>query len=393
VPMPKIYLEVCRPGPALEPLWNDLIGRASANAFMAPAALQAAQASAVASIHVLLAWQDAGGGKRLVGWWALQERAMVPGWPKFLMAPPFRYGFVSDPVVESGLASSVIPAFFDAVERDPRLPKLIRLHHLDADSEAGRAMMDAIALRGGHSTKLSERLRPYASQTSNLKKSGSTRKKLRQDWNKLAALGSVEVLNDRAPAQALAAFELFLALELKSWKGAKGTALLCNEKDAAFVRALASNLSLRQDMSVALLQLNGRAIAAQVLFYSGNMAYTWKTAFDSDYAKFSPGALLVEKVTAQVIACPGVEAIESCSPEGGFMEQLWEGRRSSVDLLVHVGQQRSLGFDILAGRERAYKTFKKARDKVRLVSAGARVPGLAAFAAFARPGVTRAAKT
>jgi CelD/BcsL family acetyltransferase involved in cellulose biosynthesis len=369
---------VCRPGPALEPLWNDLIGRASANVFMASAALQAAQASAVASVHVLLAWQDAGGGKRLVGWWALQERAMAPGWPKFLMAPPFRHAFVSDPVVETGLASSVIPAFFDAVERDPRLPKLIRLHHLDADSEAGRAVMDAVALRGGHSTKLSERLRPYASQASNLKKSGSTRKKLR---------------NDRAPAQALAAFEIFLALEAKSWKGAKGTALLCSENDTAFVRTLVSNMSLRQDVSVALLQLNGRAIAAQVLFYSGNMAYTWKTAFDSDYAKFSPGALLVEKVTRQILVLPGVEAIESCSPEGGFMEQLWEGRRSSVDLLMHVGQQRSFGFDILAGRERAYKTLRKARDKVRLVSAGARVPGLAAFAAFARPGVSRAAKT
>jgi CelD/BcsL family acetyltransferase involved in cellulose biosynthesis len=391
--MPKIYLELCRPEPALEPLWNDLIGRASANVFMAPAALQAAQACGVASIHVLLAWQDSGAGKRLVGWWALQERAMVPGWPKFLMAPPFRYAFVSDPVVETGTANRVIPAFLDAVERDPRLPKLIRLHHLDADSEAGRAMLEAIPLRGGYSRKLSERLRPYASQSDNLKKSGSTRKKLRQDCNKLSALGSVEVLNDRAPAQALAAFEIFLALEAKSWKGAKGTALLCSEKDAAFVRTLASNMSRRQDISVALLQLNGRAIAAQVLFYSGNMAYTWKTAFDSDYAKFSPGALLVEKVTAQILTLPGVEAIESCSPEGGFMEQLWEGRRSSIDLLVHVGQQRSFGFDILAGRERAYKTFKKARDKVRLVSAGARVAGLTAFASSVRPGVTRAAKT
>jgi hypothetical protein len=391
--MPKIYLEVCRPGPGLEPLWNDLIGRASGNVFMAPAALQAAQALSVAGIHVLLAWQGDGIGKHLVGWWALQECAMVPGWPKFLMGPPYRHAFVSDPVVETGLASSVIPAFFDAVERHARLPKLIRLKYLDADSEVGRAIVDTLVARRGYSMKLAERLRPFASQDCNLKKSGSTRKKLRQDCNKLAALGGVEVLNDRAPEQALAAFETFLALEAKSWKGAKGTALLSSEKDAAFVRALASNMSRRQDMSVALLQLNGRAIAAQVLFYSGNMAYTWKTAFDSDYAKFSPGALLVEKVTGQILVLPGVEAIESCSPEGGFMEQLWEGRRSSVDLLVHVGQQRSFGFDILAGRERAYKTLRKARDKVRLVSAGARVPGLAAFAALGRPGVTRAAKT
>ncbi|HKG99563.1 MAG TPA: GNAT family N-acetyltransferase [Bradyrhizobium sp.] len=390
--MAKISWEVCRPRPSLEPLWKDLTGRASANAFMAPGALQAAQALSFADIHMLLAWQEGGAVKRLVGWWALQERAMIPGWPKFLMAPPFRHAFVSDPVVETGLASSVIPAFFDAVERDPRLPKLIRLQYLDAESEAGHAIVDTLASSCGYSVKLAERLRPFASQDNNLKKSGSTRKKLRQDWNRLTALGNVEVLNDRAPAQALAAFEAFLALEAKSWKGAKGTALLSNQRDARFVRALVQNLSCQQDVSVALLQLNGWPIAAQVLFYSGNMAYTWKTAFDSEYAKFSPGALLVEKVTGQILALPGMDAIESCSPEGGFMEQLWDGRRSTIDLLLHVGQNKSFALDILAHRERARLRLRDARNKVRSLSAGIRAPGIAAFAAFSRFGVIRSAK-
>lgn len=390
--MSKICWEVCRPRSSLDPLWRDLIGRASANVFMAPAALQAAQALSFADIHVLLAWQEGEGAKRLVGWWALQERVTIPGWPKYLLAPPFRYAFASDPVVETGSAHNVVPVLLDAVERDPRLPKLIRLQYLDAESETGRAIVDTVAARDGYSINLSERLRPYASQDNNLKKSGSTRKKLRQDWNRLTALGSVEILNDRAPAQAVAAFETFLAMEAKSWKGAKGTALLSNKRDAAFARALVQNMSYQQDVSVALLRLTGRPIAAQVLLYSGNMAYTWKTTFDSEYAKFSPGILLVEKVTEQLLALPGVEAIESCSPEGGFMEQLWDGRRSTLDLLLHVGQRKSFALDILAHRERARLTLRDARNKVRSLSAGVRVPGIAAFTAFSRFGVTRAAK-
>ena len=74
------------------------------------------------------------------------------------------------------------------------------------------------------------------------------------------------------------------------------------------------------------------------------------------------------------------------------MEQLWEGRRTSLDFLLHVGQQRSLALDILAGRERAYRTLKKARDKVRSVSGGVPSPGVAAFALFAQP-IRRAEKT
>jgi len=39
------------------------------------------------------------------------------------------------------------------------------------------------------------------------------------------------------------------------------------------------------------------------------MAYTWKTAFDAAFAKFSPGALLIDKVTDALFAA-GMRAIE-----------------------------------------------------------------------------------
>ena len=31
-----------------------------------------------------------------------------------------------------------------------------------------------------------------------------------------------------------------------------------------------------------------------------------------------------------------IDAIDSCSPEGGFMGQLWSGHRTTIDLLVSV---------------------------------------------------------
>jgi Acetyltransferase (GNAT) domain len=164
------------------------------------------------------------------------------------------------------------------------------------------------------------------------------------------------------------AFEVFLTLEAGSWKGAHGTALLNDAKDAAFARRLIGDLAEQGNASVALLRIDGRAIAAQVLLYCGTMAYTWKTAFDAEYAKFSPGALLVDKVAEELFSAHGITSIESCSPEKSFMAQLWSGRRATVDLLVDVGARRSFNFALAALAERAFTQMKHLRDRLRAVS-------------------------
>jgi hypothetical protein len=114
--------------------------------------------------------------------------------------------------------------------------------------------------------------------------------------------------------------------------------------------------------------MNGRAVAAQVLLYCGTMAYTWKTAFDSEFARFSPGALLVDKMTDQLFSTDGIEAIEACSPEGGFMNQIWDGRRATVDLLADLGVRKSLGFRAVLAGERGYTQLRGLRNKLRAAS-------------------------
>jgi hypothetical protein len=109
------------------------------------------------------------------------------------------------------------------------------------------------------------------------------------------------------------------------------------------------------------------------------MAYTWKTAFDAEYAKYSPGALLVDKATEELFSARGITAIESCSPEKGFMAQLWSGRRATVDLLIDVGARRSLNFALAAAAERGYAQLKDWRDRLRAAPwFKAKKPGLAA---------------
>jgi len=344
--------------------FEELRQRASPNVFMHPAALCAAAALGFAQIHVLMAWCEDATSRKLVGFWALRERRVLPFWPSFLAAPPYDYAFVSSPVIDPDHGDAVMRAFFDCIAADRRLPNVIKLKLLDADAATHRPMMAALQARRGQMLKLSERARPFLSGDSDRKRSGSTAKKLRQDWNRLSALGRVDIANDRTAEGAREAFEVFLELELRSWKGQNGTALRSDDEDAAFTRRLIADLSAHHGASVALLRVDGKPIAAQVLLYSGSMAYTWKTAFDAAFAKFSPGALLVDKVSDELLAS-GTTQIESCSSDGSFMENLWTGRRMTVDLLVDVGREKSIGFAAIAMAERGYLRLRELRGRLR----------------------------
>jgi hypothetical protein len=99
--------------------------------------------------------------------------------------------------------------------------------------------------------------------------------------------------------------------------------------------------------------------------YCGATAYTWKTAFNAEYGKYSPGTLLIDKITEELFAGPDIRAINSCAAEASFMAQLWAGRRSMVDMLVDVGSGKSLGFRLEASRQRGYQLLRDWRDRIR----------------------------
>lgn len=359
-----ISVTVCSPCAAVGEQWQDLAGRAPANVFMDPAALKVASDTGFAKIRVLLA-REVEAPQRLVGLWALRMRKIAPYWPVVLEALPYNYAFLSTPVIDPQFIDEVIPAFLAAIEKNPELPKVILVQSLDRESVACDAMLKALQRRRGRHLKLSENDRPFATRELGVKRSGSTRKKLRQEWKRLSALGAAEVVNDRATDAVRDAFETFLALEAGSWKGARGTALLCDKNDADFARRLIGELAHEAKASVALLRLDGRPIAAQVLLYSGSTAWTWKTAFDAEYARYSPGALLVDKLTEELVSTPGIDSIDSCAAEESFMGQLWAGRRKMVDALIDVGPGRSPAYVMEGGRLFGYRRLRQLRDRLR----------------------------
>jgi hypothetical protein len=359
-----ISVSFCSPEQLDAVPWQELLARATPNVFAHPVALKAAADTGFADIRVLLAWDDGEGTSRLVGLWALRLRRVAPFWPPLLEALPYKYAFLSNPVIDLSFMADVMPAFLAAIV-DSALPKIIHLRDFDAEAPSYAALVKAVAARGRAPLRLAEDARPMASRSAGVKTSGSTRKKLRQDWNRLSGLGGVEIVHERTPDAVRLAFERFLSMEAASWKGANRTALLSDPEDAAFVRRLVGDLADQGEASVALLRAAGRDIAAQVVMYAGATAYTWKTAYVAEFGRYSPGALLVDKLTEALLATPGIDSIDSCSTSDGFMAGLWSGRRSMVELLVPVGTNALVAFQMESARRRGFHRLRQLRNRLR----------------------------
>lgn len=167
-------------------------------------------------------------------------------------------------------------------------------------------------------------------QTANPKRS--------KEWGRLRRrLAERGALETRASGDA-AAFERFLALEEKGWKGARGTALASAPERAAFARATAAGFSARRRLAVHELLSDGAPIAAGVLLMANRRAFFWKIAYDEGYAAFSPGVLLTLALTRSLAESGEVDLIDSCAmPDHPMIDHVWPGRLEFVDLAIPNG--------------------------------------------------------
>ena len=104
---------------------------------------------------------------------------------------------------------------------------------------------------------------------------------------------------------------------------------------AAFTREALFNLAERDMCRIHTLDLNGKAIASLVVMRETGVAYTWKTAYDESFARYSPGALLMIDVTKRLLDDPNIERADSLAvPDHPVMTRLWKERETMETLLI-----------------------------------------------------------
>lgn len=160
-------------------------------------------------------------------------------------------------------------------------------------------------------------------------------REMRRQWGHLEDLGAVTYNVARHPHEVRQRMEEFLLLEASGWKGKKRSAMLSDRYRAAFAREALFNLAEADAARIHTLDIDGKAIASMVVLMMNGEAYTWKTAYDESYARFSPGKLLVAHLTEWHLDDPNIVRTDSCgATDHPIMSRLWREREEMGTLVV-----------------------------------------------------------
>jgi CelD/BcsL family acetyltransferase involved in cellulose biosynthesis len=354
--------------PDLRTPWTDLLSRADTqNVFMDPSLLDVAAATDPSGgQRALLAWKTADGVKRLVGLWGFAVGR--PRWSalpiRALIIPAYTHGYLATPVIDCDCLDETIEAMLDAVAADRQLPKIVALDTLGTDGATYDALIRVLARRGTAPRVFEHMQRPRLSSDLDGKAylekavSSSTRKKLRQYRRRLAEQGAVTSTIVTEPDAVRRAVDQFLAIEASGWKGRNGTALQCNDAEAAFMRGAIVALAERGNAAIHAISVDAKPVSMQIVARAGDVAFTWKTAYDEAYQDYSPGMLLLEDYTTAFLADRSIAFVDSCSfDDSGFMSA-WTERRPVANVWIDARRGGSAAFQMLGGLQLIYRNVR-----------------------------------
>jgi len=166
---------------------------------------------------------------------------------------------------------------------------------------------------------------------------GKKRKELRRQALRLAEVGELS-FERRQDGKALEKWvEEFLVLEAAGWKGEEGSALACSEQTTNLFRQAMAGAAQGGKLERLSLRLDGQPIAMLINFLTPPGSFSYKTAFDENYARFSPGVLLqMENLT--LLEHPGIEWCDSCaSADHPMINHIWRERCDIGHLSIAIG--------------------------------------------------------
>ena len=283
----------------------------------------------------------------------------VTGWAHpnhFLGVPLVRAGFES-------LFWSILLGWCDAA---PWAHTLVQMPRLTEDGPLHRALIDVARVRGGEAEVVHREER--ALLESNLSPTDywdaavrpKKRKELRRQANRLAEQGAVQFRRWQVGDPIDPWIDAFLDLEARGWKGRAGSALASHSDTAAWFRAILTAAGEAGKLDVRALDLDERPLAMLINFLTPPGGFSFKTAFDEDYARFSPGVLL-QQVNLDLLDDPQIAWVDSCAAPGHPMiDSVWRERRALVWVNVPLSATHDrLRFALLTKAERLWRRWKR----------------------------------
>lgn len=190
------------------------------------------------------------------------------------------------------------------------------------------------------------------------------RKEYRRLRARLGEAGGLASLAYQAPSDPQPWIDELTALEARGWKGRRGTALASDPAVAACLSEALHAYAKDGALRFWKLALAGKAIAMMFAIVHGRQAWLGKIAYDEDFARFSPGALLILDATEGLMAEPDLSLIDSCAiPGHPLIDHMWRDRVKMADVLVSSAGTSETAFKAMVLAETARcRVRETARD-------------------------------
>lgn len=251
--------------------------------------------------------------------------------------------FLGAPLVAAGWERPFWRALLDWADRNAGRSLFLHLGVMPLDGPLHAALQAVLAeqnrlaglVHREERAMLASALSPQAYFEESL--SGKKRKELRRQFARLSELGEVRFERSRGDAGLTDWCEAFLALEHSGWKGTAGSALASHHGTAQLFREAMAGAAAHGRLERLTLSLDGQPIAMLINLLTPPGAYSYKTAFDERYARYSPG-VLVQRENLDLLGDAAVRWCDSCAAaDHPMIDHIWRERRPVGRLSIAIG--------------------------------------------------------
>jgi CelD/BcsL family acetyltransferase involved in cellulose biosynthesis len=251
--------------------------------------------------------------------------------------------FLGTPLVAPGAEVHFWRAVLEWADANPELSLFLHLKEISLEGPVYAALQSVLDADGRPWGVVARKERALLSSDLDveayLAKSLPARKRkdLNRRFRRLAELGDVDFSWESGSDGVVRWIDEFLALEAAGWKGDAGSALACQAATEALFRQSLIGAAERGRLVRLSLRLDGKPIAMLSTFLTPPGAFGFKTAFDEDYARFSPGFLL-EREFLTALQRFGISWCDSCATANhSVMDRIWCERRSLGRVSIAIG--------------------------------------------------------
>lgn len=169
--------------------------------------------------------------------------------------------------------------------------------------------------------------------------SGKRRQRLRKAKDALEKHGQIRFKCATTPNDIKQDLDEMLRLEEASWKGKKGTALLSDKKLTNLAYENVLSMAERNQCELYSLTLEGKMLAGIIFYKNGDCYFPWKTAYDENFANYSVGNLLVNRVNQTLSLDASFKSIDSlASEENETANRMWPDKIEFCSIAIGLGK-------------------------------------------------------